>query len=54
MISSKIKQVRFRKGIPFEIKLPNKITLKAFWDSESGIKQKSFRSVSKLLKDLKT
>ena len=48
------KQVRLRKGIPFEIKIPNKTTLKAFKDSESGKNLKSFRNIDKLLEDLKT
>lgn len=48
------KQVRLRKGIPFEIKIPNKTTVKAFKDSESGKNLKSFRNIDKLLEDLKT
>jgi DNA-damage-inducible protein J len=48
------KQVRLRNGIPFEVKIPNKITMKAFKDSETGKNVKSFKNVDKLLKDLKS
>ncbi len=48
------RQVRLRKGIPFEIKIPNKETLKAFKDSEKGKNSKSFKNISDLLKDLKS
>jgi len=46
------KQVRIYKGIPFEIKIPNKQTLKAFKDSDSGKNMKKFRNVHDLVKDL--
>lgn len=48
------KQVRLRKGIPFEVKIPNKITRKVFKDSENGMNLRSFKDVNKLLKDLKS
>ena len=48
------KQVRLRNGIPFEVKIPNKLTRKTFKDSESGKNMRSFRNVDKLLKDLKS
>lgn len=47
------KQIRLRNGIPFEVKIPNKITRKAFKDSESGKNVKSFKNVKGLSKDLK-
>lgn len=48
------KQVRLRKGIPFEVKIPNKVTRKVFNESENGKNLKSFKDVNKLLKDLKS
>jgi DNA-damage-inducible protein J len=29
-------QIRLRKGLPFEVKIPNKTTLKAMQDAEEG------------------
>ncbi len=48
------RQVRLRKGIPFEIKIPNKETLKTFKDSEKGKNSRSFKNISDLMKDLKS
>jgi len=31
-----LRQVRLRQGLPFEVKLPNKVTLKAINDVETG------------------
>jgi DNA-damage-inducible protein J len=47
------RQVRLRKGIPFEIKIPNKITKDTFekTDKRKGIK--SFSSAKDLLAELK-
>lgn len=45
-------QVWLRKGIPFEIKIPNRLTLKAFKDSDEGKNMKSFKNVNDLMKDL--
>jgi addiction module antitoxin, RelB/DinJ family len=46
------KQIRLRRGIPFEISIPNNVTRKAIEDARSG-KGKRFGSVGKLFKDLK-
>ena len=48
------KQVRLRNGIPFEVKIPNKLTRKSFKDSESDKNVKSFKNIDELLKDLKS
>jgi DNA-damage-inducible protein J len=48
------KQVRLRKGIPFEIKIPNKVTRETFEKSDRRKGLKSFRTVNDLLKDLKS
>lgn len=47
------RQVRLRNGIPFEIKIPNRITKKAFSDSDTKKNLRSFKGVNQLLKDLK-
>jgi DNA-damage-inducible protein J len=46
-------QVRLKKGIPFEIKIPNKATMKAFRDSENRKNLKAFNNINDLLKELK-
>ncbi|MCK5225322.1 MAG: type II toxin-antitoxin system RelB/DinJ family antitoxin [Planctomycetes bacterium] len=45
------KQVIYQRGIPFELKVPNKVTLRAIKELDSG-KGTSFDSVDELLKDL--
>jgi len=46
------KQVELRNGLPFEVKIPNKITLKAFQDSENGKNLKSHKNLKDLYEDL--
>jgi DNA-damage-inducible protein J len=46
------KQIRLRRGIPFEISIPNNVTSKAIDDAREG-KGKKFGSLEKLFKDLK-
>ena len=48
-----LKQIVYNRGIPFEIKLPNEVTLKAINQLESG-KGASFNSVDEMLEDLET
>ena len=45
------KQVILHNGIPFDLKLPNKDTIKAIEELESG-KGKKFTSTKELFKDL--
>lgn len=47
-----LKQVVLTKGIPFEIKLPNKTTLKAIEDTEKGIGLHKVSSKKQLYKEL--
>lgn len=47
------KQIRLRRGIPFEISIPNNVTKKAIEDTRAG-KGKRFNSLGKLFKDLKS
>ena len=46
------KQIELRRGLPFEVKLPNKTTLQTFKDSDQGKNLKSFDSADDLYKDL--
>jgi len=46
------KQVELRKGLPFDVKIPNKITMKAFQDSENGKNIKSHKNLNDLYEDL--
>ena len=47
------RQIRLSYEIPYEVKIPNKVTRKVFKDSETGKNSKSFNNVKSLLKDLK-
>ena len=47
-----LKQIVLHRGIPFEIRLPNKITMQAIDEMESG-RGVSFNNAEDLLKDLK-
>jgi DNA-damage-inducible protein J len=47
------KQIIYTQSIPFDVKLPNKETLQAMKELESG-KGVKFNSVDALLKDLKS
>jgi DNA-damage-inducible protein J len=40
-----LSQVRLRKGLPFDVKIPNKTTLKAIKDAEEGRNLSSYESV---------
>ena len=45
-------QIKLRRGIPFEINIPNKITRKAIKDADKKQGVKKFQSVRELLKEL--
>ena len=51
-ISLYFKQIVLCRGIPFEIKIPNKATLEAMRELETG-KGKKFATAKDLLEDLK-
>lgn len=40
-----LSQVRLRKGLPFDVKIPNKTTVKAMKDAEEGRNLSSYDSV---------
>ena len=46
------KQVEMQQGLPFEIKIPNKATLKAIEDAKTRRNLKSFNDVESLFDDL--
>ena len=48
------KRVKLNRGIPFEIKIPNKVTKETFEKTDKRKELKSFKSVDDLLKDLKS
>jgi DNA-damage-inducible protein J len=45
-------QILTRKGIPFEVKIPNKTTLRAMEDLEKGKNVKKFDRAEELFEDL--
>ncbi|MBF0555947.1 MAG: type II toxin-antitoxin system RelB/DinJ family antitoxin [Nitrospirae bacterium] len=46
------RQVALRKGLPFEVKIPNKTTLETFKKTDRGEDLTRFESIDDLLKDL--
>ena len=46
------RQIILRNGIPFQLDVPNKTTLKAIKEIESGKKLKKFDTVEQLISDL--
>ena len=47
-------RIKVEKGIPFEIKIPNKETRKVFEDTDKGKNLKSFKNADEMFKSLKT
>jgi len=45
------RQIILNKGLPFDVRIPNKITLKAIQDSRKG-RIKKFKNAESLFKDL--
>ena len=52
-ISLYLTQVTLHRGIPFEIKIPNELTLKTLNDIEKGENLKEVASVDELFEELK-
>jgi len=40
-------QVRLRKGLPFDVKIPNKATLETFRKSDAGLELNEYESMAK-------
>jgi DNA-damage-inducible protein J len=49
-----LSQVRLRKGLPFDVKIPNKTTLKAMKDAEEGRYLSSYDSLEEFSKKMET
>jgi len=47
-----LSQVRLRKGLPFDVKIPNKTTLKAMKDAEQGRNLSSYDSLEEFLEKM--
>lgn len=51
-IAMYLSQITLHRGIPFEIKIPNEITVKALTDSENGKNLYKVDSVDELFEEL--
>jgi len=49
-----LSQVRLRKGLPFDVKIPNKTTLKAMKDAEEGRNLTSYDGVDDFFEKMQT
>lgn len=49
-----LNQVILHKGMPFDVRIPNEETLKAFRDSEAGRNMERFDTVDELFEDLES
>ena len=43
------RQVWLRKGLPFDVKIPNKVTLEIFKKTDEGKELNSYKSIDELL-----
>ncbi len=46
------RQVELNKGLPFEVKLPNRVTVKTFQETDAGKNLKEFQNSEELFRDL--
>jgi len=49
-----LSQVRLRKGLPFDVKIPNKTTMKAMKDAEEDRNLSSYDSVDDFFEKMQT
>ncbi len=47
-----LSQVRLRRGLPFDVKIPNKATLKAMKDAEEGRNLSSYDSLDEFFEKM--
>jgi DNA-damage-inducible protein J len=47
-----LRQVTLRKGLPFDVKIPNRITRETFEKTDRGEDLKSYDSIDDMFKDL--
>lgn len=48
------RQVKLRKGLPFDVKIPNKTTLDTFKKSEEGKELNAYESIDDFLKKMES
>ena len=53
-VSLFLRQIIFNRGIPFEVKIPNELTMKTVDKSERGEGLHEVKSVEELMKELNT
>jgi DNA-damage-inducible protein J len=44
------RQVKLRKGLPFDVKIPNKTTLRAIKDADEGARLNSYDNIEDFFK----
>ena len=49
-----LSQIRLRKGLPFDVKIPNKTTLRAMKDAEEGRDLSSYDSLEEFFEKMAT
>ncbi|MBF0566175.1 MAG: type II toxin-antitoxin system RelB/DinJ family antitoxin [Nitrospirae bacterium] len=47
-----LSQVRLRKGLPFDVKIPNEATLKTMQDAQEGLNLSSYDSLEEFFKKM--
>lgn len=48
-----LSQVRIQKGLPFDVRIPNKTTLKAMKDAEEGKNLNTYASIDDFVKKMR-
>jgi len=48
-----LSQVRLQKGLPFDVKIPNKTTLKAMKDADEGRNLSAYSSIDDFVKKMR-
>ena len=46
------RQVKLQKGLPFDVRIPNRVTRKVFEQTDRGVNVKTFKNKGELFKDL--
>lgn len=53
-ISLFLSQIRLQRGLPFEVKMPNKITLETFRKTDEGKELNEYKNVDDFLKKMRS
>lgn len=53
-ISLFLSQIRLQKGLPFEVKIPNKTTLETFRKTDEGKELNEYKSVDDFVKKMRS